>query len=251
MHPVLFSAGRLTFYTYGLMLGLGFAAGVFLASRRAEAKELNPDSLFWFFILLLVGGVAGGRLFHVALNRWYYQDWRSILDTTQGGLAIHGVLVGGALTAAIYSRVKRIPFGKLADLVAPSVILGQAIGRIGCFFSGCCYGIETSGTWGFFTRFAPGLRHPYQLYESAADFALFAALIFLSGKIAFDGGLFAFYVLGYSVLRLLLEFFRDNDGYLAGLSYGQWGALAGILVGAGLLAYFKTRTAPDLAQPSA
>lgn len=243
MHPVLFSVGPLTFYTYGLMLGLGFAAGVAVASKRAAAKGVDPDSLFWFFILLLGGGVAGGRILHVALNAWYYHDLLSILDTREGGLSIHGVLVGGVLTMALYARAKKIPLGKIADIVAPAVILGQGIGRIGCFFSGCCYGIETSGTWGFATRFAPGLRQPYQLYESAADLLLFLALMWLSSRITFQGGLFSCYVLGYSAVRFFLEFFRDNEGYLAGLSYGQWASLAGVLAGAGLLALSVRRHA--------
>jgi phosphatidylglycerol:prolipoprotein diacylglycerol transferase len=241
MHPVLFSLGSLTFYTYGFLLGLGFAAGVIVASKRAESRGLDPDSLFWFFVLLLVGGIAGGRMLHVALNTWYYQDWKSVIDTRQGGLSIHGVLAGGSLAAAVYSRVKKVSFSKITDVVAPGLILGQAIGRIGCFFSGCCYGVETSGAWGFLTRFAPGLRHPYQLYESAADFALFAALLLLSGKIAFNGGLFASYVFGYSGLRFLLEFLRDNDGYFAGLSYGQWGSLLGALIGTVMYFWFRSR----------
>ncbi len=239
MHPVLFSVGPLTFYSYGLLLGLGFAAGVYVSSRRAESRGLNPDSLFWMFILLLVGGVIGGRLFHVALNTWYYKDLLSILDTREGGLSIHGVLIGGALTAVLYSRVKKIPFGKLTDIVAPGLVLGQGIGRIGCFFSGCCYGIETSGSWGVLTRFAPGLRHPYQLYESAADLTLFVVLLVLSGRIAFTGGLFATYVGTYSALRFVLEFLRDNDGYLLGLSYGQWASLFGVLLGAAMFVFFR------------
>ncbi len=251
MHPVLFSLGSLTFYTYGLLLGLGFAAGVIVSSRRAEARGVDPDSLFWFFILLLAGGVAGGRVLHIALNTWYYHDWKSIIDTRQGGLSIHGVLIGGAVTAAAYSRVRKASFGRLTDIVAPGLILGQAIGRIGCFFSGCCYGVETSGTWGFLTRFAPGLRHPYQLYESAADFALFTALLLLSGKIAFPGGLFATYVFSYSGLRFLLEFLRDNDGYFASLSYGQWGALLGVLTGVAMYFWFRNRAASAPPAPGA
>lgn len=251
MHPVLFSVGPLTFYTYGLMLGLGFAAGVTVASKRAASKGLDPDSLFWFFILLLAGGVVGGRLLHVALNSWYYRSLLSILDTREGGLSIHGVLVGGALTMVAYARVKKMPLGKIADIVAPAVVLGQAVGRIGCFFSGCCYGIETSGTWGFATRFAPGLRHPYQLYESAVDLALFLGLLLLSKKVAFEGGLFSYYVLGYSATRFLLEFFRDNDGYLAGLSYGQWASLAGVLVGLGLLALSRRNQPTGSPDPAA
>lgn len=232
MHPVLFRIGPVTFYTYGLMLGLGFAAGVYVASRRAERRGYDPDSLFSFFLYILVGGVIGGRLTHVLLNLRYYTDLLSIFDTREGGLAIHGVLVGGILAALAYSKAKRVPFFVLMDIVAPSVALGQAIGRIGCLFSGCCYGIRTCGTWGFETRFAPGLRHPYQLYESALDLALFVLLIYLSSKIRAEGGLFAVYVGGYSIIRFFLEFFRDNDDYLASLSYGQWFSLLSAAVSA-------------------
>jgi len=213
-------------------------AGVLIASNRAKRAGLDPDSFFWFFVLLLVGGIAGGRLVYVALNSEYYHDLLSIVDTREGGLSIHGVLLGGVVAMAAYSKTKGIPFALLADVIAPGVILGQAIGRIGCFFSGCCYGIQTSGTWGFLTRFAPGLRHPYQLYESAADFALFALLIYLSSKVRFQGALFASYVMGYSIIRFALEFFRDNDAYLAGLSYGQWAAILGAAAGVGLYSWF-------------
>lgn len=248
MHPVLFRIGSLTFYTYGLLLGLGFAAGVIVSSKRAERSGIDPDSLFWFFVLLLIGGVVGGRVVHIALNSWYYTDWRSIVDTRQGGLSIHGVLLGGTASALAYSRRKEIAFGRIADVIAPGVILGQAIGRIGCFFSGCCYGVETSGSWGFLTRYAPGLRHPYQLYESAADFALFGVLLFLSSRIPFRGGLFATYVFGYSCLRFALEFFRDNDEYYAGLSYGQWGSLLGIAAGIAIYAWFRRHSVPSPAE---
>jgi len=81
----------------------------------------------------------------------------------------------------LYGKRHKIGFYYLLDIVVPGVVLGQAIGRIGCLFSGCCYGIETSGTWGVVTRFAPGLRHPYQLYESAADFLIFFLLLRLFG----------------------------------------------------------------------
>ncbi len=231
MYPVLFRIGSIELYTYGLMLGLGFVAGVYVASRRAGKRGIDPDSLFWFFILLLAGGVVGGRLFHVALNMSYYTDILKIIDTREGGLAIHGVIIGGVFTALLYSRKKKISLGLLLDLVAPGLALGQSIGRIGCLLSGCCYGLETSGTWGVLTRFAPGLRHPYPLYESAADLALFFVLLWLSGRIVEQGGLFATYVTAYSGVRFLLEFFRDNDGYLLGLSYAQWASLLGIAIG--------------------
>jgi len=224
MHPVLLRVGEITFYTYGLMVGLGYIAGVFVAARRMEKKDLDPDSFFGFFLFLLIGGVLGGRLLHIALNTWYYQNWRSLIDP-QGGLAMHGVLVGGVSAMAIYSRVKKVSFLKLGDIIAPSIVLGQAIGRIGCFLNGCCYGVPTSGSWGVLTRYAPGLRHPYQLYESAADFALFLGLLWVSSRIELEGGLFLLYLGGYSTLRFFLEFFRENESYFWGLSYGQWVSL--------------------------
>ncbi len=242
MHPVLFRLGNIEFFSYGLMIGIGFVAGVWLATKRAEAKGIDPDSMFGLFLLLLAGGMVGGRLFHVVMNTWYYQDWRSVLDTRNGGLSIHGVLVGGAIALAAYARSKEARFLDLADLLAPSVALGQAIGRIGCFLSGCCYGIETSGVWGFYTRFAPGLRHPYQIYESLANFALVGVILRVSAKARAPGIAFWTYVAGYSGMRFFLEFFRDNDSYLSGLSYGQWTSLVALAAALALVSYGKSKS---------
>ncbi len=237
MHPVFFKIGNVEFFSYGLMVGIGFLAGVWLASKRAFHKGLDPDSLFWLFILLLAGGVAGGRLFHIVMNTGYYRDWRSVLDTRNGGFSIHGVLVGGAVSLAAYARSKDVRFLDLADLLAPSVALGQGFGRIGCFLAGCCYGVETSGTWGFCTRFAPGLRHPYQLYESAFDFALVAVLLAVSPKAKEAGTTFWVYVAAYAGGRFFLEFFRDNDAHFKGLSYGQWVSLLGFVASLAAILY--------------
>lgn len=214
------------------MVGLGFVLGVLLASRRAARRGIDPDSLIGLFGVLLAGGVAGGRILYVLTNAWYYSGLLSIFNVRDGGLSIHGVLAGGLLSAAVYARSKRISLPALLDLLAPSVILGQAVGRIGCLLAGCCYGIETSGSWGVLTRFAPGLRHPYPLYESLTGFALFFVLISMEDRVNFEGGLFARYLMGYSGIRFILEFLRDNDSYFVGLSYGQWVSLALVIVAA-------------------
>jgi phosphatidylglycerol:prolipoprotein diacylglycerol transferase len=242
MHPILFTLGEFEFYTYGLMIGIGFVAGVWVASKRAEQKGIDPDSLFWLFIALLAGGVLGGRIFHVALNSWAYLDWASFLDTREGGLSIHGVLIGGALSLALYAKAKKLSFLELGDVLAPSVALGQGIGRIGCLFSGCCYGIVTSGSWGVRTRFAPGLRHPFQLYESIADLILFILLLQLAKRIDVKGGLFLTYVTGYSCIRFFLEFVRANDSHLAGLSYAQWASAVAAVVSIMLYQVLKNRS---------
>lgn len=246
MHPVLFRVGEISFYSYGLMVGLGFALGVLVASRRAEKKGVDPDSLFWFFMLLLAAGVAGGRLFSIVQDRWFYSDWKSVLDLREGGLAMHGVLLGGVIGMAAYARTKEIPFGRLSDIVTPSIALGQSLGRIGCFFNGCCYGVETGGSWGFMTRYAPGLRHPYQLYESLLDFVLFLVLLKLDTKLKVEGELFLVYLFGYSFLRFFLEFVRENDRYFLGLSYGQWASAGLAFLAAILLLYFGKKNRSNL-----
>ena len=246
MHPVLFRVGEISFYSYGLMVGLGFALGVLVASRRAEKKGVDPDSLFWFFMLLLAAGVAGGRLFSIVQDRWFYSDWKSILDLREGGLAMHGVLLGGVIGMAAYARTKEIPFGRLSDIVAPSIALGQSLGRIGCFLNGCCYGVETGGSWGFMTRYAPGLRHPYQLYESLLDFVLFLVLLKLDTKLKVEGELFLVYLFGYSFFRFFLEFVRENDRYFLGLSYGQWTSAGLALLAAIIFLYIEKKSRPNL-----
>lgn len=243
MHPVIFRIGNLEFFSYGLMLGLGYVAGVLVASWMARKRGIDPDSLFWFFILLLGAGVVGGRVAYVALYPWYYQDGLlSALNIRDGGLSMHGVLAGGIAATAAYAKIKRIPLPRLLDVIAPGIIIGQSIGRIGCYLNGCCYGIPTSGTWGCMTRYAPLLRHPYQLYESAADFLIFLGLIWLSSRIKKEGGLFLTYLGSYSFARFFLEFFRDNESYLFGLSYGQI-ASAALVVLSLVLAFVGRRRA--------
>ena len=153
----------------------------------ALKKGVDPDSLFDFFILLFVAGVLGGRLLHMALNPASYQDLQAVLDLRDGGLSIHGVLLGGLIAVIVYCHVKKVRLGQLLDIVVPGVALGQSIGRWGCLFNGCCYGTLTGGAWGVLTRYAPGLRHPYPIYESMLDFLLFILLLKMSERVKFDG----------------------------------------------------------------
>ncbi|MBE3519772.1 MAG: prolipoprotein diacylglyceryl transferase [Firmicutes bacterium] len=243
VHPVIFRIGNVEFYSYGLMLGLGYVAGVLVASWMARKRGIDPDSLFWFFVLLLVAGVAGGRIAYVALYPWYYRDGLlSALNIRDGGLSMHGVLAGGIAAVAAYAKTKKIPMPRLLDIIAPGIIIGQSIGRIGCYLNGCCYGIPTEGTWGCMTRYAPLLRHPYQLYESGADFLIFLGLLWLSSRVKREGDLFLAYLGSYSFARFFLEFFRDNESYVFGLSYGQV-ASAALVVLSLVLAFIGKRQA--------
>ncbi len=230
MRPVLFRLGKIEFYSYGLMVGLGFLLGGLVASRRASRRGVDVDSLSGLLGILLIGGIAGGRVAYVLTSVHRYTGLLSILNLRDGGLSIHGVLAGGLVSAAVYARIKRVSLLETLDLLTPSVLLGQSVGRIGCLLAGCCYGVLTSQTWGVRTRFAPGLRHPYPLYESLGSVLLFLLVMKVEGRIRFAGGLFAVYLGGYSALRFGLEFLRDNDSYFARLSYGQWVSLGLVLL---------------------
>jgi len=242
MKPVLFTLGGIKFYSYGLMVGLGYVLGARVAVKMALKKGVDPDSLFDFFILLFVAGVLGGRLLHMALNPASYQDLQAVLDLRDGGLSIHGVLLGGLIAVIVYCHVKKVRLGQLLDIVVPGVALGQSIGRWGCVFNGCCYGTLTGGAWGVLTRYAPGLRHPYPIYESIADFLLFILLLKMSERVKFDGGLFSIYFSGYAAIRFALEFFRENHSFVLGLSYAQWFSVLLLAAGLGCFAYLKRRS---------
>ena len=147
MRPVIFTIGGVEFYSYGLMVGLGYVLGALVAMRMARKKGVDPDSLLGFFLLLFVSGVLGGRLLHMALNPAGYPDLKTVLDLRDGGLSIYGVLMGGIIAVGVYCRVKRVRLGRLFDIVVPGVALGQSIGRWGCLLNGCCYGRLTGDGW--------------------------------------------------------------------------------------------------------
>lgn len=228
MYPVLFKIGPVEFYTYGLLVGMAFVVASMLAAREAERRGLNPDHMYYFFVVAFLLGVVFSRGLYVVLN-WqeFSGDLVSMLDTRSGGMTIHGALLGGMVASVIASRRMGITTRELLDIVAAPLPLAQSIGRWGCFFNGCCYGVLTGGAWGVLTRFAPGLRHPVQLYESALDFGLFLVLWRLRVKRFRPGVLFALYLVGYSGIRFVVEFFRDSAKNLVfGLSQAQVGSIA-------------------------
>ncbi len=215
MHPVVFEIGPITIYSYGLMLSLAFALAVLTAFLNARRHGVDP----WLFVdmalLLFLAGLLGSRLLYVALNWDDYAGrplW-TILATWEGGVSFYGAILGGFLAAVWFTRRRGLRLAPIADAVAPGLALAAAVGRIGCFLNGCCYGVPTSGILGVFTRFAPGLRHPTQLYESFAYFLVFGFLLWWQKKRArAPGQLFVLFVGAYLVGRYVVEFFRD-DGH--------------------------------------
>ncbi len=224
MHPILFTIGPLTVYTYGLMLVLGFLAACGLAvytTRRLppQMTAISPTQVVDLMCAALFGGLVGGRLLYVWLH------WRSFRSTPlellaiwHGGLVWYGGFVGGVAVVWWYARAKRRSFLQIADQLVAPLALGHAIGRIGCFLKGCCYGRPTDAWYGvaFPGTLAPVV--PTQLVESAGLLLLCAALVHRQRAVAGNPGrLSAYYVIGYGLLRFLVEFLRGDQASALGI----------------------------------
>ncbi|MBW1692111.1 MAG: prolipoprotein diacylglyceryl transferase [Deltaproteobacteria bacterium] len=150
MNPILFKIGPVEIRWYGTMIALAYLVGLWLARREARRKGLDPLLMEEFSYIVLPAALIGARLYYVLFSdAWYFlQHPLKILAFWEGGLAIHGAILGGAASALWFTHRKGIPFLRWADTLAPSVVLGQAIGRIGCFINGDAFGVPTQMPWG-------------------------------------------------------------------------------------------------------
>ena len=142
MHPILIRIGSLEIRWYGAMISLACLVGYWLAGREAERKGIGKDKFQEFFLYAVIGAIIGARLYYVAFSdlTLFWQDPFSVFAIWEGGLAIHGALLGGLLVSILYTRKQKINLAAFLDALSPPLILGQAIGRIGCFFNGDAHG---------------------------------------------------------------------------------------------------------------
>ena len=241
MYPVLFRFHAFAIYTYGLFVALAVLAAYFLAGRRAKAMGLDPwvaaDLVFYLF----VSGVIGARLFYVIQHSEDYQGhFLKAISIQEGGLVWYGGFIVAALVGLGIAARSRWPLLKLCDLLAPILPLAHAIGRIGCFFNGCCYGLATRSVLGLTFPGEDVRRFPVQLFEAGALFILSAGLYYFSRKKRQDGELFMMYLLFYSAFRFFIEFFRGDQKLLIFLTPPQWTSLL-LFFGAAFL-FFVVRT---------
>jgi phosphatidylglycerol:prolipoprotein diacylglycerol transferase len=204
------------------------------------------DAAAW----ILIASIVGARLLFVALNwRAFSGRWGEVLFTWQGGMSFHGGLAGGVLAGAIYAWRHRLPFWAMADAVAPALALGYAIGRIGCFLNGCCYGAPTDLPWGVAFRdlergtlAAPS--HPVQLYAAVINLAICAILVWIYHRKVATGQVLVSYLALYSLYRFAVEALRK--GYSArelafGLTEAQVASLALFAISTGALVWLIRR----------
>lgn len=237
MHPILFKIGGITVYSFGTLLALAFIVGLYFARVEMKRRGFNPDMAYDLILGVAIGSLIGARLFYV-IGHWsdyYSKNIWEIFRVWNGGLIFYGGLLGGAIGLVLMARTRGLNVYRLGDAVAAPLAIGIAIGRIGCFLNGCCYGIPANPPWGF-NFFANGSYLPTQLIEMAWAIVMFGIIFFwLEKKVEFktDGSLFIIFLALYSFGRFFVEFIRFSSWKLFGiLSAAQLISLAVFAVSA-------------------
>jgi phosphatidylglycerol:prolipoprotein diacylglycerol transferase len=217
MHPILCQVGPLTIYTYGLFVALGLLVGLSLALKEANRKGFDPQAILDLVFYTVLAGIIGARTFYVAQNfSFYKENLLSIVKIWEGGLVFQGGLIFAIPIAWALVKKKKLSFWQTFDVLAPYMALGQAFGRIGCFFAGCCYGKPTNLPWAVTftdpkTLALAGIPlHPTQLYSATGLFFIFLILLFLRKHTKFSGQLSCLYLVFHSSFRVFIEFFRGD-----------------------------------------
>ncbi|MGB9907792.1 MAG: prolipoprotein diacylglyceryl transferase [Candidatus Saccharicenans sp.] len=262
MFPILLRLGPITIHTYGFFMAVGVAAALWFVyvQARKQGYDTNKllDAAFWIILVSLVGAKLILFLSHFS---YYLENPAELLSLARSGGVFQGGLTFGLIFAIFYFRRKRIALWPTADLVGPAVALGHGFGRLGCFSASCCYGRACSLPWAvvFKSQYAHDLTgiplntplHPVQLYEAGLNFLNFFILFLILKKKKFDGQVFSFYIINYSIIRFFTEYFRGDHEDLAyllrgksafsSLSLPQVYCLVGLLAGLVLYQVLKKR----------
>ncbi len=241
INPVALEIGPLTIYWYGILISAALAIGTILAYIEAERQGVDQDDLLNVILMAVPAALIGARLYYVIFNWGYYgKHLVDIIAVWKGGLAIHGGIIFGLLSGWWAVKRYRISFGRAADIVAPSLVLGQAIGRWGNYFNQEAYGYQTNLPWAMYI--AGAYRHPTFLYESIWNLLVFVFLLwFRRRKGLHTGDVFLAYLGLYSVGRLVVEGFRTDSLMLGPLRVAQVVSLALILLAVGMIVARRRR----------
>ena len=264
--PIILEIGPIVVRWYGLLIASAVLIGVTLSQYLAKFRNVNPDFLGDLAIWLVVSAIPCARLYYV-LFEWqeYAQRPGDIIAIWKGGIAIHGAIIGGSIATILFARWKRTSFWQLLDLVAPSLILGQAIGRWGNFFNSEAFGKPTDLPWKLYIarNYRPlellnfDYFHPTFLYESIWNLGVFILLlsIFFWGLQQYNrlktGTIAAVYLIAYSLGRVWIEWLRTDSLMLGPLKIAQIVSLSAIALGFVILAwlYWFKRPLPDVVSP--
>jgi phosphatidylglycerol:prolipoprotein diacylglycerol transferase len=251
LDPIALQLGPIAVHWYGIIMGSAVFFGLLLAMREAKREGLNPDIFVDLILWAVPASILGARAYYVIFEWSYYREHPAdIIAVWEGGLAIHGALIGATITGIVFARVKKISFWQLADIAAPSLILGQAIGRWGNFMNQEAHGGPVSEAFiSVFPQFIQNqmfingqFYHPTFLYESLWNLLVLAILLILRRQNWIRRGeVFLSYLMMYSVGRFFIEGMRTDSLMLTEtIRVAQFIGIV-IFVGAALLIYWRRR----------
>jgi phosphatidylglycerol:prolipoprotein diacylglycerol transferase len=253
--PRLFQIGSFSVPTYGLLVSIGVLVGLWLSVRYSQKQGIDPDTAWNLGIVVILAGIVGGKVLLI-VNDWstYMAHPSEIFswNTLQAAGVFSGGLIAALIAAAWYIRKHHMPAMRTCDAFAPGLALGHAIGRLGCFAAGCCYGKPTTHFWGVTfhnplaytwagTPLGTALE-PTQLFESAVELANFFILAWMLKHKKFEGQVFGAYLMLYGVARYFLEFIRDDPGrgeVFGGIMSGTQLISILLVIGGGIIWYLR------------
>ncbi len=256
MFPQLFHIGGFAVPTYGILVATGVLLGLWISVRNSARQGIKPENAWDFGIAVVLSGILGSKILYILV------DWKSYaehpkeifsLATLQAGGVFSGGLIGAFVVAWWFLRKHHMPALATCDAFSPGLALGHAIGRVGCFAAGCCYGKETHHFWGVtFTNPVANANagtplnialEPTQLIESAAELIIFGILMWMFARKKFDGQILGAYLFLYGIARFLIEFLRDDPGrggpYFGGALSGTQLISIGLVLAGGIIWYLR------------
>jgi phosphatidylglycerol:prolipoprotein diacylglycerol transferase len=241
MHPVLFSLFGFEIKTYGVLVAVAFLTGIYLASILAEKEGVKKDDMLDLGLVIIICALLGARLLYVGIWwKYYLKNPLDILKVWEGGLVYYGGFILSVIGTFFWLARKKLSFLKITDILVPFLALSHAIARIGCYFSGCCYGRQDPHGV-IFPNIGDNLPHlPVQLYESAANFLNFVfLLLFFRLAKRKEGDVFYLYLFNYGIIRIIMEMFRGDPerGTILFLSTSTFISLVLLVSGAAGLIY--------------
>lgn len=235
LNPIFIQIGPISVYWYGVIIASGLFLGLYLATKEADRLGLKKDLIVDLIVFAAPIAIVFARIYYVIFEWEMYQGgpWWKLIAVWEGGIAIHGALIGAVLTTIVYARIRKVSFWQLADIVAPSLILGQAIGRWGNFMNQEAHGGPISeAAYQNFHQYLPDfimnqmcingtMYHPTFLYESFWNIIVFVLLLLIRKYNPVRGELFLSYVMMYSVGRIFIEALRTDSLYFGPLKQAQ------------------------------
>jgi phosphatidylglycerol:prolipoprotein diacylglycerol transferase len=267
MRQVLFTVpvlGGVKVFGYGFMLFVAFLASMYLAAWLARREKLDPEVIHDLSLAVFLGGLLGARLFYVA--QYWGERVHSLLDIVkiwEGGIVLYGSIIGGTITFFIYRQIRPFPLRPFLDVIAPALTLGVAIGRLGCFLNGCCFGDVCHLPWAVsFPEPSPpwaahqmahlintGVHwslpvHPTQLYSTLDGLVLTILLLAYFPIRKTDGQVMALLMMLYPITRLLIEYLRNDEAiFFARMTISQNISL--VLMALGALYWYRLSRLPQ------